>query len=79
MRQVMLYDTVNCFFVSDAGAVVQKVFAPTQLGTDSNGWATHELAPAGSCRGGADVDGQDGYQGTFTSSLSTAMARRWST
>lgn len=56
MIQVMLYDTLNCFFVSDQGALLQKLFAPTQPGADNNGWVSHELAPAGSCQAGIDVD-----------------------
>jgi len=59
--QVMLYDTLNVFYIGDDGALLQKVFAPGP-GADNNGWRTTAITAAGRCKVGSDVDVQDGYQ-----------------
>jgi len=62
--QVLLYGTLNVFYVSDDGTLIQKVFAPGP-NADGNGWVTTRLTAAGRCKSGSDVDAQDGYQNNF--------------
>jgi len=63
--QVMLYNTLNVFYVSDDGTLIQKAFAPGLGGADANGWVTSRLTAVGRCKAGGDVDAQDGYQNNF--------------
>ena len=62
--QVLLYGTLNVFYVSDDGTLIQKVFAPGPT-ADANGWVTTRLTAGGRCKAGSDVDAQDGYQNNF--------------
>ena len=61
----MLYNTLNVFYVSDDGTLIQKAFAPGLGGADANGWVTSRLTAVGRCKAGGDVDAQDGYQNNF--------------
>ena len=65
MLQVLLFDTLNCFFVSDDGSLVQKAYAPGQAGADQNGWVTHNLTAANVCKPDEDLEYQDGFHGDF--------------
>jgi hypothetical protein len=62
--QVLLYGTLNCFYVGDDGTLLQKVYIPGYPGT-VNGWLTVSLTAAGKCKPGADIEAQDGYQNNF--------------
>lgn len=62
--QVLLYGTLNVFYVADDGALVQKAYSPGPL-ADANGWVTSRLTVAGRCKAGSSVDAQDGYQNNF--------------
>ena len=62
--QVLLYGTINCFYVGDDGTFLQKVYIPGYPGS-INGWLTVALTAAGRCKGGTDVEAQDGYQNNF--------------
>ena len=61
----MLFGTINCFLVDEAGTLLQKLFAPGAAGSDPNGWVTYPLTGSGHCRAGTDVEAQDGFQNNF--------------
>ena len=63
--QVLLYGTLNCFYVSDDGTLLQKVFSPGAGTADANGWVTVALTPSGHCKAGTDVEAEDGFQDNF--------------
>ena len=63
--QVLLYGTLNCFFINDDGVLVQKVYTPGVGGADANGWTTVNLTASGRCKAGTDVEAQDGFQDNF--------------
>jgi hypothetical protein len=63
--QVFLYNTLNVFYVSDDGTLIQKAYSPGTPGADGNGWVTSRLTASGRCKAGGDVDAQDGYQNNF--------------
>jgi hypothetical protein len=65
MIQVLLGNTLNCFYVANDGTLMQKVYAPNQQGADTNGWVTHALTPSGHCTATSDVEAQDGFGGNF--------------
>ena len=58
--QVLLYNTLNVFYVTADGTLIQKVFAPGP-NADANGWVTSRLTAAGRCKADSDVDAQDGH------------------
>jgi hypothetical protein len=62
--QVLLFSTLNVFYVADNGALTQKVWDPGPS-ADQFGWLTYQLTPAGRCKPGSDVDAQDGFQSNF--------------
>src|SRR5262249_49979628 len=74
--QVLLYDTLNCFFVNDDGTLVQKVYTPGRQGADSFGWSSYFLSAPGACKAGTDVEAQDGFQGNFHLFARAADGRR---
>jgi hypothetical protein len=61
--QLLIYGTLNCFYVGDNGALVQKAYNPSYPGSDANGWVTISLTGPGVCKVGEDVDAQSGFQG----------------
>jgi len=62
--QVLLYNTLNVFYVTADGTLIQKVFAPGP-NADANGWVTSRLTAAGRCKADSDVDAQDGHMNNF--------------
>jgi hypothetical protein len=64
--QVLLYGTLNCFYIADDGTLVQKVYSPGAPGSDpATGWVTVPLTATGRCKAGTDVEAQDGFQDNF--------------
>ena len=63
--QVLLYNTLNVFYVTGDGTLIQKVMSPGGPGADANGWVTNRLTAAGRCKPDSDVDAQDGHYFNF--------------